>query len=154
MQLISFQCSPLATADGILKTFNQASSFQKSKDLEKFVSVVVLDEVGLAEDSPRMPLKVKYILQYFVRLFAILNFLQAWYNNCWKYIFIKKCRNTVYLIDNLLTFHKKMYKSCKFVMSWTIGFFGAKKFEGKIAACFFFCHHTVISFSFRLYIPC
>lgn len=82
MQLISFQCSPLATADGILKTFNQASSFQKSKNLEKFVSVVVLDEVGLAEDSPRMPLKVKYILHYFVRLFAILNFLQAWYNNC------------------------------------------------------------------------
>lgn len=59
VQLISFQCSPLATADGILKTFKQASSFQKSKDLDKFVSVVVLDEVGLAEDSPRMPLKVK-----------------------------------------------------------------------------------------------
>lgn len=67
VQLISFQCSPLATADGILKTFKQASSFQKSKDLAKFVSVVVLDEVGLAEDSPRMPLKVQYIIHYLSR---------------------------------------------------------------------------------------
>lgn len=55
--MISFQCSPLSTADGILKTFKQAGVFQKSKDLSKFVSVVVLDEVGLAEDSQRMPLK-------------------------------------------------------------------------------------------------
>lgn len=64
VQLISFQCSPLATADGILKTFKQASFFQKSKDLDNFVSVVVLDEVGLAEDSPRMPLKVHVHKQY------------------------------------------------------------------------------------------
>ncbi|XP_062570766.1 E3 ubiquitin-protein ligase RNF213-like isoform X2 [Saccostrea cucullata] len=62
IQLISFQCSPLATADGILKTFKQASSFQKNKDLDRFVSVVVLDEVGLAEDSPRMPLKALHPL--------------------------------------------------------------------------------------------
>lgn len=73
MQLISFQCSPLATADGILKTFKQASTFQKSKDLEKFVSVVVLDEIGLAEDSPRMPLKVEYFTQYLVRIWPKCN---------------------------------------------------------------------------------
>ena len=56
--MTSFQCSPLSTPDGIVGTFRQAGQFQKGKDLTKFVSVVVLDEVGLAEDSPRMPLKV------------------------------------------------------------------------------------------------
>lgn len=58
--MVSFQCSPLSRADGIIGTFNQCAEFQKDKDLNKFVSVVVLDEVGLAEDSPRMPLKVNY----------------------------------------------------------------------------------------------
>ena len=40
-------------------TFRQCAMYQKDKDLNRFVSVVVLDEVGLAEDSPRMPLKVR-----------------------------------------------------------------------------------------------
>lgn len=53
----SFQCSPLATADGILGMFRRCAKYQKDKD--NFVSVVVLDEVGLAEDSPKMPLKVR-----------------------------------------------------------------------------------------------
>lgn len=56
--MVSFQCSPLATADGILATFSQCAQFQKGKNTDTFVSVVVLDEVGLAEDSPKMPLKV------------------------------------------------------------------------------------------------
>ena len=56
--MVSFQCSPLSTADGILGTFRQCAQIQRDKNLETFVSVVVLDEVGLAEDSPRMPLKV------------------------------------------------------------------------------------------------
>lgn len=56
--MVSFQCSPLATAEGIVGTFRQCASLQKDKNLTDFVSVVVLDEVGLAEDSPRMPLKV------------------------------------------------------------------------------------------------
>ena len=56
--MASFQCSPLSTPDGVIGIFKQCSSLQKRKDLDKFVSVVVLDEVGLAEDSPRMPLKV------------------------------------------------------------------------------------------------
>jgi hypothetical protein len=56
--MVSFQCSPLATADGILGTFRQCSEIQKGKNKDNFVSVVVLDEVGLAEDSPKMPLKV------------------------------------------------------------------------------------------------
>ncbi|KAL4233165.1 hypothetical protein ACF0H5_007850 [Mactra antiquata] len=60
-QMVSFQCSPLSTPDGIVGTFKQCAQFQKDKDLDTFVSIVVLDEVGLAEDSPRMPLKVAFI---------------------------------------------------------------------------------------------
>ncbi|XP_053396010.1 E3 ubiquitin-protein ligase rnf213-alpha-like [Mercenaria mercenaria] len=61
-QMVSFQCSPLATPDGIVGTFRQCAQFQKDKDLDTFVSIVVLDEVGLAEDSPRMPLKTLHPL--------------------------------------------------------------------------------------------
>ena len=57
--MVSYQCSPLATPQGIVGTFKQCADLQRNQDLSKYVSVVVLDEVGLAEDSPRMPLKVK-----------------------------------------------------------------------------------------------
>ena len=60
--MVSFQCSPLSTADGIVSTFKQCAQFQKEKNLQTFVSIVVLDEVGLAEDSPRMPLKVSTLI--------------------------------------------------------------------------------------------
>ena len=57
--MVSYQCSPLSTPDGIVSIFGQCAQLQKENgDLDKFVAVVVLDEVGLAEDSPRMPLKV------------------------------------------------------------------------------------------------
>lgn len=56
-QMVSFQCSPLATAKGIQSVFKQCSRYQKNKNMDAFVAVVVLDEVGLAEDSPNMPLK-------------------------------------------------------------------------------------------------
>ncbi|KAH3735719.1 hypothetical protein DPMN_042254 [Dreissena polymorpha] len=62
VQMVSFQCSPLSTPDGIVGTFRQCAEFQKDKDLDTFVSAVVLDEVGLAEDSPRMPLKTLHPL--------------------------------------------------------------------------------------------
>ena len=62
VHMVSFQCSPLATPDGIVGTFSQCAKLQEGQDLKKFVSVVVLDEVGLAEDSPRMPLKVHPLL--------------------------------------------------------------------------------------------
>ena len=58
----SYQCSPLSTAEGIIGTFRQCSRFQEKKDLNTFASVVVLDEVGLAEDSPKMPLKALHPL--------------------------------------------------------------------------------------------
>jgi len=54
----AFQCSRHATPAGIAGVFKHCAKFQKGQDLDTFVSVVVLDEVGLAEDSENMPLKV------------------------------------------------------------------------------------------------
>ncbi|CAN0131544.1 unnamed protein product [Rangifer tarandus platyrhynchus] len=62
VHLVSFQCSPHSTPQGIIGTFKQCARFQQGKDLERYVSVVVLDEVGLAEDSPKMPLKALHPL--------------------------------------------------------------------------------------------
>ena len=62
VHLASYQCSPLSTSEGIDATFRQCQKLQENKDLDKFVSVVVLDEVGLAEDSSRMPLKALHPL--------------------------------------------------------------------------------------------
>ncbi|KAK2555497.1 E3 ubiquitin-protein ligase rnf213-alpha [Acropora cervicornis] len=62
VHMVSYQCSPLSTAEGIKATFRQCSQLQKANNPDKFVSVVVLDEVGLAEDSPLMPLKTLHPL--------------------------------------------------------------------------------------------
>ncbi|XP_012308178.2 E3 ubiquitin-protein ligase RNF213 isoform X2 [Aotus nancymaae] len=62
VHLVSFQCSPHSTPQGIVGTFRQCARFQQGKDLQQYVSVVVLDEVGLAEDSPKMPLKALHPL--------------------------------------------------------------------------------------------
>uniref|UniRef100_UPI0040389A17 E3 ubiquitin-protein ligase RNF213-like n=1 Tax=Callospermophilus lateralis TaxID=76772 RepID=UPI0040389A17 len=62
VHLVSFQCSPHCTPQGIVNTFKQCARFQQGKDLQQYVSVVVLDEVGLAEDSPKMPLKALHPL--------------------------------------------------------------------------------------------
>ena len=62
VHMVSYQCSPLSTADGIISTFNQCQKMQQENDLDKFVACVVLDEVGLAEDSPRLPLKALHPL--------------------------------------------------------------------------------------------
>ena len=58
----SYQCSPLSTADGIIGVFKQSARFQEQKNLDEYTSVVVLDEVGLAEDSPKLPLKALHPL--------------------------------------------------------------------------------------------
>ncbi|KAJ8362842.1 hypothetical protein SKAU_G00116730, partial [Synaphobranchus kaupii] len=62
VHLVSFQCSPHSTPEGIINTFKQCTRFQEGKNLEEYVSVVVLDEIGLAEDSPKMPLKTLHPL--------------------------------------------------------------------------------------------
>ena len=55
---VTYQCSPLSTPESIINTFKQCAAVQEERDLDSFVGVVVLDEVGLAEDSKLMPLKV------------------------------------------------------------------------------------------------
>ena len=60
--MTSYQCSPHSTSEGIIGVFNQTAKFQIDQDLEKYTSVVVLDEVGLAEDSPKLPLKALHPL--------------------------------------------------------------------------------------------
>ena len=62
VQMLSFQCSPHTQADGIISLFKQAALYQEGKNLQQFVSVVVLDEIGLAEDSAKMPLKTLHPL--------------------------------------------------------------------------------------------
>ncbi|XP_026723294.1 E3 ubiquitin-protein ligase rnf213-alpha-like [Athene cunicularia] len=62
IQLVSFQCSPHSKPEGIISTFRQCAQFQKGKNLDEFASVVLLDEIGLAEDSPDMPLKTLHPL--------------------------------------------------------------------------------------------
>lgn len=62
VHLVSFQCSPHSTPEGIINTFKQCGRFQEGKNLNEYISVVVLDEIGLAEDSPKMPLKTLHPL--------------------------------------------------------------------------------------------
>ena len=58
----SFQCSAVSDAVGIQRVFNQCAQLQEGQSLDSFVAVVVLDEIGLAEGSPKMPLKVLHPL--------------------------------------------------------------------------------------------
>ena len=60
--MFSYQCSQLSTPQSVIDVFHTAKSFQKKRDTTQFVSVVVLDEVGLAEDSPNLPLKALHPL--------------------------------------------------------------------------------------------
>jgi hypothetical protein len=69
--MISFQCSQLSKPEGISATFRECADLQKDRNLDEFVAVVVLDEIGLAEDSPKMPLKVG--LSSVVCLLVIVN---------------------------------------------------------------------------------
>ncbi|XP_065899490.1 E3 ubiquitin-protein ligase rnf213-alpha-like isoform X3 [Dysidea avara] len=62
VQLFSYQCSQHSTSETILEVFNNATRFQEKKKGQNCISVVVLDEVGLAEDSPSLPLKTLHPL--------------------------------------------------------------------------------------------
>ena len=62
VQMFSYQCSQLATSESVIEVFNSAKKFQDRSDTTQLVSVVVLDEVGLAEDSPNLPLKALHPL--------------------------------------------------------------------------------------------
>ena len=62
--MFSYQCSQLSTPESVTEVFNKAKCFQKRRRDRgaNFVSIVVLDEVGLAEDSPNLPLKALHPL--------------------------------------------------------------------------------------------
>ena len=62
VHIMSYQCSQLSTAEGIIGVFNNCKKMQKQTHSSNFVACVVLDEVGLAEDSPLLPLKVLHPL--------------------------------------------------------------------------------------------
>ena len=61
MKLLSYQCSQLSTPQSIIDVFKSAQNIQDRQE-ENSISLVVLDEVGLAEDSPSLPLKVLHPL--------------------------------------------------------------------------------------------
>ncbi|XP_006822899.2 E3 ubiquitin-protein ligase rnf213-alpha-like [Saccoglossus kowalevskii] len=70
-QMWSCQCSQHSTPENIIETFDHCAAFQKQQcqddnptggDQDENMGVVVLDEVGLAEDSPLMPLKTLHPL--------------------------------------------------------------------------------------------
>ena len=56
VQTFSYQCSPLSTSEGIEQAF--ASARRYKMEAANTVVIVLLDEVGLAEQSPHLPLKV------------------------------------------------------------------------------------------------
>ena len=62
VDMFSYQCSQLSTPESVIEVFNTASRFQSKQDIKSYVTVVVLDEVGLAEDSPNLPLKALHPL--------------------------------------------------------------------------------------------
>ncbi|XP_060594281.1 uncharacterized protein LOC132748683 [Ruditapes philippinarum] len=59
---VSFQGSESSTSDGIIKVFEKAQNYQKSNSKDSVLSVVILDEIGLAEVSRFNPLKVLHNL--------------------------------------------------------------------------------------------
>jgi hypothetical protein len=56
VEVFSYQCSPLSTSEGIQAAFETAARYKR--EAPNSCVVVLLDEVGLAEQSPHLPLKV------------------------------------------------------------------------------------------------
>lgn len=59
-----YQCSPLSTSGSIQEMFYQMKNNQNSyiRNKEFSQSVLILDEIGLAEHSPHLPLKVLHTI--------------------------------------------------------------------------------------------
>lgn len=58
---MTYQCSQLSTPQSITDVFKSAQNLQTTDD-SQVLSLLVLDEVGLAEDSPSFPLKALHPL--------------------------------------------------------------------------------------------
>jgi hypothetical protein len=59
VEVFSYQCSPLSTSTGIEQIFDSARRYKLGAS--NTIVVVLLDEVGLAEQSPHLPLKGIYL---------------------------------------------------------------------------------------------
>jgi hypothetical protein len=59
---VEYLCSPHSTGEAIEEVVALARAMQKERSGQPFAAVVVLDEVGLAEDSKHLPLKVLHRL--------------------------------------------------------------------------------------------
>ena len=62
VHVFAYQCSPLSTSDAILRQFEMAKRFQTHQAADSALTMLLLDEVGLAEHSPDMPLKVLHAM--------------------------------------------------------------------------------------------
>ncbi|KAK3603848.1 hypothetical protein CHS0354_042856 [Potamilus streckersoni] len=62
LNCVSFQGSESSTSDGIKKVFEKAQRYQENNNPKEVLSVVILDEIGLAEISRFNPLKVLHSL--------------------------------------------------------------------------------------------
>ncbi|CAG8477692.1 8259_t:CDS:10, partial [Cetraspora pellucida] len=61
--LVHYQGSSSSTSEGIITVFNKANKYQEGNSEEfPLITVVLLDEIGLAEKSPHNPLKVLHSL--------------------------------------------------------------------------------------------
>lgn len=56
VDVVAYQCSPLSTPEAIINAFTSAR--QSNIGNKRTIVCVLLDEVGLAEESPHLPLKV------------------------------------------------------------------------------------------------
>ena len=100
--MFSYQCSQLSTPESVIEIFNTAKGFQKKEDVKNYVSVVVLDEVGLAEDSPNLPLKALHPLLEDGTEGADGK-EQVPINNCFAYCYYSKhCRSLIVISVLLL----------------------------------------------------
>lgn len=62
LHVFAYQCSPLSTSDAILRQFAMAKRFQAHQSADAALTMLLLDEVGLAELSAEMPLKVLHAM--------------------------------------------------------------------------------------------
>jgi E3 ubiquitin-protein ligase RNF213 len=60
VHIFSYQCSPMSDSHSIQHQFDMAVRYQQHA--ENTITVLLLDEVGLAEHSPDMPLKVLHAM--------------------------------------------------------------------------------------------
>lgn len=62
VHVFAYQCSPLSTSAAIRGQFDMARRFAAHQNSAEHATVLLLDEVGLAELSPDLPLKVLHSL--------------------------------------------------------------------------------------------